>query len=1150
MSGRISLLKPLEGDQAAASHPTRQVWLSASAGTGKTHVLTARVLRLLLNGAAPETILCLTFTKAGAAEMAERIQARLASWVRMSGKLLREELGALAERNDDEAVREARRLFAKVLDAPGGGLRIQTIHAFCQTLLAGFPTEAGLSPGFRPLEGRAEAALGRATLAELLSGAERGGDLGLIRDIQALSRRMGEEKAERYLMLCARAPDELQSLGSREGIEARVRIALDVWLGDVEERILAESADFDCSGLHRIAAAYRAWGTKTGDDRAAVANAFLAADGAGRAAMLDAVRRIAVTKEGEPYSFSAKLLDCDPAHADNCADLADAVGMLLGQRNRAELAALLSAGLRAGQAYALAYADAKRTQGVVDFDDLIRLTVALLERDGIGEWIRYKLDRRTDHILVDEGQDTNVSQWRIVRALADEFFVEAPDMPTRAVRTIFSVGDFKQAIFGFQGTDPVAFGAAQHYFERAVAANVDGQRRELAKLSLDQSFRSTPPILAVVDQLVQQLGSERLGLIEDARPHISAKAHLPGMVTLWRPVSLDLDIEPEDGGEEGWIDDATREFAKRLAAQVREWIDAPLWLAGKDRPLRPEDVLILVRKRGELASLIVARLHAEGVPVAGVDRLRLDAPLAVRDLMAAIRFVLQPEDDLNLAGLLVSPLFGLSQDDLYAAAFRRPASLWSRIADDGRFAEAAAGLRALLARADFATPYRFLEDILSGALDGRRKLMRRLGGEARDPIEELLNAALTFENEATPTLQRFLDWFDRDEVEVTRDPSAPLDAVRVMTVHGAKGLQAPLVILADAAGDPDASRAGTIGWALDEEGGKLPVFRPRKAELTGSLAEALEHAERREREEHWRLLYVAATRAEEKLVIGGALGPRARGIPPPESWYAELEKALIALGAQERDDPRWIVARDHGAAARGGKPRLVLTGRDPALIPAPEWLRLRAPEESRPPRPLAPSSLGEDLTANPPPGPTMLEAARRGKLLHALFERLPAAPAERRAEIGDRWLAGSAGVDDADLRRTLVEEVCTVIADPAYAGLFGSAALAEAPIAAVLTDGTVVAGTVDRLLVGDSRIMLVDFKTGRRVPRMVSDVPEQHLRQMSAYALALAAIFPDRAIEAALLYTSAPSLIALSPEILAAHKPSLGGAEQKLGLDG
>ena len=1150
MSARLPLLNRLAGAQAAAAHPRAQIWLSASAGTGKTHVLTARVLRLLLNGALPESILCLTFTKAGAAEMAERVQGRLASWVRMREQDLRKELFALDEPHDDAAIRAARRLFARVLDAPGGGLRIQTIHAFCQTLLAGFPTEAGLAPGFRPLDGRAEAALARATLADLLGRAEAGGDLGLIRDIQALSRRLGEDRAERYLMLCARARDALAALGSREGIEARVRTALDVPLGDVEAAIEEACADhrFDRAALTRIAAANRAWGAKTGHEHADLVEAFLRADPPSRAAQLETLIGIARTKAGDPRSFGAKLLDCDPDHGGNCAQLGEAIDELLGLRRRADLAAELASGLRAGQAYAAAYRAAKRAQGAVDFDDLIRLTVGLLDQPGIGEWIRFKLDRRTDHILVDEGQDTNTQQWRIVRALADEFFAEEPDRESRPVRTIFSVGDFKQAIFGFQGTDPAAFDAARTYFARAAA---NGERT-LELLSLDRSFRSTPPILALVDRLVGQIGRERLGLPDPPEPHVSAKPGQPGQVTLWRPVSLATGEEVEEAGEEGWIDDAARDFAGRLAKQVRAWLDEPLWLGGRGRALRPEDVLVLVRKRGTLASLIVARLHAEGVPVAGVDRLRLDAPLAVKDLMAAIRFVLQPEDDLNLASLLVSPLFGLGQEQLYATAFGRSGSLWRAVAADPARAEIAASLRSLLARADLASPYRFLEALLSGPLDGRRKLMRRLGAEARDPIEELLNAALALEGEATPTLQRFIDWFDRDEVEVTRDPSAPLDAVRVMTVHGAKGLQAPLVILADATGDPDAARAGTISWPIEEEGAPVPVFRPRKAELAGSLADALELAERREREEHWRLLYVAVTRAEERLVIGGALGPRARGVPPAASWYAELERAMAELGAEEVDDPGWGMRREYAGDVRavGGRARPAAPPRAAPSNAVPEWLRTVPPEERRPPRPLAPSSLGEDSVADPPPGPAMIEAAARGRLLHALFERLPPVAPEKRIQAGERWLEGSAGVSDAAIRRALVADVCRIISDPAYAALFDPAALSEAPIAAVLPDGTVVAGTVDRLLVTEARVLLLDFKTGRRVPPSAEQAPEHHLRQMAAYAGALAAIFPDRAIEAALLYTSGPRLIALPTALLDAHKPRYGGEEQKLAAGG
>ena len=1143
MSGRIQPLKRLEGAQKSASEPESQIWLSASAGTGKTHVLTARVLRLLLNDAPPETILCLTFTKAGAAEMAERIQARLAAWVRMGDADLRKELDALDEPYHDHAVRKARRLFARVLDAPGGGLRIQTIHAFCQTLLAAFPAEAGLAPGFQPLEGRAEAALARATLAEMLVGAERGGDLGLIDDIQKLSRRLGEEKAERYLSLCARAPDALEALGPRIGIEARVRTALEVPLGNVEDAIESTLADdvFDSGLLRRIIEANRAWGTKTGLDHAGTGAAFLSAGAKARASMLEDLIGIARTKSGEPRSFTARLLDCDPSHDSNCADLAEAIDVLLGLRRRAGLAALLAAGLRAGQAYSAAYSTAKRAQGAVDFDDLIRLATQLLQRPGVGAWIRYKLDRRTDHILVDEGQDTNARQWAIVRSLAEEFFVEQR-AGERSERTIFAVGDFKQAIFGFQGTDPIFFAAARERFHGA--AEESGRR--LQRLSLDRSFRSTSTVLAVVDRLIEQIGTERLGLLDAAEPHQSARGTLPGVVTLWKPVSLDGGFVAEDEGEESWIDDAARDFASRLARQVRDWLRAPLWLAGRGRALRPEDVLILVRKRGDLASLIVARLHAEGVPVAGVDRLRLDAPLAVRDLMAAIRFVLQPEDDLNLASLLVSPLFGLSQDDLYQLGFGRSGSLWQAVAGH----DVAAGLRHLLARADLTSPYQFLEDILSGPLDGRRKLMRRLGTEARDPIEELVNAALAFEGEATPTLQLFLDWFDRDAVEVTRDPSAPLDAVRVMTVHGAKGLQAPLVILADATGDPDSSRTGTIDWEIEAESDALPVFRPRKAELAGSLADALAKVEKREREEHWRLLYVAITRAEEYLVIGGALGPRARGQPPAESWYAALDAALASLGAEEIADLRWGGGRTLIGGIEEGARRRTPAARATIEAALPAWLRRPAPVESRPPRPLAPSALGDDRVADPPPGPALLAGALRGRLLHALFERLPSLPPETRVAAGKRWLEHSAGVGDEPERAALVRDVCAIIADPIHTAIFAADALTEAPIAAVLPSGLVVAGTVDRLLVERDRVLIIDFKTGRRAPAGFDQVPDHHLRQMSAYAAALRVIFPDKRVEAALLYTSGPILIPLSQNVLEAHKPGLGNEEQMLNLDG
>ena len=1139
MARRLAPLTRLRDEQLRASHPRDHAALSASAGTGKTHVLTARVLRLLLSGVDPSSILCLTFTKAGAAEMADRIHARLAHWVRLKDAELGGELAALGEDVGPDMRDAARTLFARVLDARGGGLRIQTIHAFAQGLLAAFPAEAGLAPGFRPLEGREEQLLARSTLADMLVRAEAGGDLPLIRDLQALSHRLGEGGAEGFLMHCARAPAAMAALGPREGIEARLRRGFGLPAGDVEQAIAAACCDdaFDLEMLGRIAAANRAWGTATGLDCCDVIAAWQAGEGPHRAATLATIANIVLKKDGEPRAPTSGLLKADPDYAAHAARLVECCRRLVDMRKTASLVACFAAGLRAGHAYALHYAAAKRAQGVVDFDDLIRWAEQLLLTPGMGDWVRYKLDQSTDHILVDEAQDTNERQWNIVRAVALEYF--AGEGASSRHRTIFTVGDYKQAIFGFQGTDPASFDVARAWFDREARA-ID---RDFLDLAMDRSFRSAPEILAVVDRVIADLGHDALGLPRRPNPHQSHHEGRAGSVVLWQPYSEEVALASEEAGEEGWISDTVRRYAARLARQIRSWLDRPFLVAARGRPLRPEDILVLVRRRGDLASLIVARLHAEGVPVAGVDRLLLSAPLAVQDLLAAVRFAVQPLDDLNLAALLVSPLFGWSQDDLFAVAHKREGTLWAALrgadANIGQFRETQDRLLAILAMADYATPHAFLETILSGDLRGRHKLLERLGNEARDPIEELLSSAIEFEASSAPSLQRFLDWFARGEVEIVRDPSAPLDAVRVMTVHGSKGLQSPIVILADACADPDRKGGGLRGNfanILLPDGLRIPIFRPRRDELAEPIASQLAALDQSEREEHWRLLYVALTRAEERLYIGGALGPADRKGPPASSWWTALDAALAGLGAEWDDDPHWGRSRRFGDPETFTKASARRAGRDPVL---PDWLARPAPAEARPPRPLAPSALGDDDVADPPPSPALRSAAHRGRLLHQLFERLPDVPTEERAARADRWLLRSAGVEDEALRRTLVEDSCRLIGDPAHAALFGPGALAEAPIAAVVGEGIVVSGTVDRLRIGPYRILVADFKTGRRAPASLDEIPVPHLRQMAAYVEALKVVFPGRPIEAKLLYTAAPVLFDLPPALLDRHKPAL-----------
>jgi ATP-dependent helicase/nuclease subunit A len=1147
MSRHLRPLALLEAEQLSASAPGDHAALSASAGTGKTHVLTARVLRLLLAGVDPSSILCLTFTKAGSAEMADRIHRRLAYWVRLKDAGLASELRSLGEDYDPEARARARRLFARVLDSAGGGLRIQTIHAFAQGLLAAFPAEAGLVPGFRPLEGREEQLLARQTLAEMLVRAEEGGDGGLVRDIQAISHRLGEGGAEAFVRRCARAPDAMTSLGPPELVEDRLRRAFGLPLGDIDEAIAGECCDgiFDVGALRDIGLLNSRWGTKNGLERASLCERWGSAGPAERASLLEKLHSVWARADGEIRSFAKGQAPQDENYIELATAAFECCARLLTMRRLAALVACLASGLRAGQVYSEAWTAAKRAHAVLDFDDLIRLAERLLMTPGMGEWVRFKLDQNTDHILVDEAQDTNEAQWNIVRALTLEYF--AGEGASKRHRTLFTVGDYKQAIFGFQGTDPASFELARAWFAR----QAESVGRDFLDLSVDLSFRSSPPILAAVDRLIEDLGFEALGLPRAPNRHESHHAGRPGSVTLWLPHSEDsASAAAEDSGEEGWVSETVRDYARRLAAQIAAWIRNPFMLGegSKRRPVRPEDILVLVRRRGDLASLIVARLHAEGVPVAGIDRLALSAPLAVRDLLAAARFAIQPLDDLNLGALLVSPLFGWSQDELFDAAFRREGPLWTSIRGEKLRFEAnpqlvpttLEGLAQLLGMADYATPHAFFETILSGTLRGRHKLLERLGNEARDPIEELLSAALDFESAPAPSLQRFLDWFSRGEVEIVRDPSAPLDAVRVMTVHGSKGLQSPVVILADACADPD-RRGGGFGAtftniSLSPEGPSIPIFRPRKDELTEPVASQLAASDRREREEHWRLLYVALTRAEERLYIGGALGPADRKGPPQSSWWTALDSALLGLGAEWEDDPHWGRARRFGDPEHFTKaaPRQAVA--EGAL---PDWIRRPAPVEARPPRPLAPSALGEDDVADPPPSPAMRAAAQRGRLLHALFERLPEVPREERAARAERWLERSAGIDDAELRRGLVEDACRLIGDPAHSELFRPGALAEAPIAAVVAGGVVVSGSVDRLLVGPDRILVADFKTGRRAPETLEDVPVPHLRQMAAYVEALKVIFPGRTIAAKLLYTATPVLFDLPESLLDRYRPVL-----------
>ncbi len=1122
----VKRLEALLPEQVQAAMPGVHAWVSASAGTGKTQVLSARVLRLLLSGVQAANILCITFTKLAAAEMQERVLGRLALWARADDAVLAQEVMALGEPVNDAVLVRARRLFALLLDSPQG-LAVQTIHAFSQSLIGSFPVEAGVAPGFQTLDDRAAQALRRDLLRAAIEAATRMVDAAFLDDIATLSLNGGESRVLKALQSLGRHVDALIGLGEA-AVEPMLRRGFGLATDETVDTAMARGlAAIDTVAVRRLARGWAQAGNKTALTSADLAAVWLADNGD-----FESLRVLFLTQKNEVRAQSAVPVAAergDPGLREVFGEVSEAVLAIAKVQSLHKVIALVGAQLRVMRRLARAWVAAKAEAGVIDYDDMIQAARRLLATPGAADWVRWKLDQRIDHILVDEAQDTNLAQWEIIEALSEEFFAGLGARESE--RRLFVVGDYKQAIFGFQGSDPKVYDGRKVHF----SALADDAGSSLQVIDLAQNFRSVPAVLDVVDAVASALAAVGQGLSPDGvPPHRPHRREAAGAVVLLPPSetssdSLVDDEEQSDNDTDGErLGQAEIDHAQALAQTIARWLNAhnPLMLPGRGRPVAPQDVLVLVRRRTAFSAALVAALHGYGVPVAGVDRLKLSEPLAVADLLALVRFAVLPDDDLTLACLLVSPFCGLNHDQLFALAYGRDGSLWAamRASEEPIVAVARDWLLAVLGFADFAAPYEFLERVLSGTLQGRAKLLGRLGEEARDAIETMLDQALAFETLNAPSLQGFLAWVEAEDIEIKRDPDAPLDAVRLMTVHGAKGLQAPVVILADTTHAPNLRANGPL--LMDFDGITLPIEPGGTKGVEGPLADAVAAAQADALAEHWRLLYVALTRAEDLLFIAGAKPKKALDV---QSWHAFVEAAMTLIGAVAEEDPH------HGGTVlvhRSGVPA------PPAPLPLkpasahidlPDWVRAMAPAEARPPRPLTPSALAPDLIVDPPAGPSAAAAARRGSALHALFERLPGvAPALRRG-LGEAWAGRLLPGDDA---ATLVDEVLAVLDDPAFASVFADHALAEAPIAALVGD-MVITGQVDRLLIEDDKVTIVDFKTSRRVPGDASAVPPAHVAQMAGYVAAVRRVFPTREISAALLYTAGPRLIALPPDLLA-----------------
>ena len=1113
--------------QTTASNPDHSAWVSANAGSGKTHVLAQRVVRLLLAGVEPARILCITFTKAAAANMANKVFADLRAWTLLDDTALDAAMKTAGVKNSDAALRaRARQLFALALETPGG-LKVQTIHAFCTQLLHLFPFEANVAARFEVLDEITETQmLGKLSLDVLLQAAEAP-DTALGRALAQAVLASADITFQDMVREAIRARDRLTRWVDEAGGLPQAMAQLSQLLGvgpqetaaDVDAAIFKDS--LTANSEWAAIAATMMGGSANDKKQGALFHALATLNGAD---LLESYLDIFCTRKRDKTKERIATSAIEKTAPDLCRRLneeRDRVWLLV-QRKRA-----IAARDRSVALFTVAYAVIARfraekdRRGLLDYDDLIDKTLDLL-RDERAAWVHYKLDRGIHHVLIDEAQDTSPKQWEIVRALVSEFFAGLGAHDRQ--RTIFAVGDEKQSIFSFQGAAPREFAANRDHFQKAHA------RAELNFVATEfkHSFRSGPTVLGAVDTVFARaeafagLTADRAAPVHEALPDAA-----PGLVEIW-PLEQSDDYEKKEGWAAPFdvqtVTSGTAKLARRIAGAVAAW---------RRQGRRPKDVLVLLRRRGAQFEAIIRALKHENIPVAGADRLVLTEHIAVMDLMVLADAILLPQDDLALATALKSPLFGLDDDALFKLAWNRKGSLYDALRT--RQPELVERFDAMRAAARDRPPFAFYAWLL-GAEKGRRKILARLGHEANDALDEFLSMALDYERTEAPSLQGFVAWLRAAKAEVKRDMEMDRDEVRVMTVHGAKGLEAPIVILADTTTPPQ-------GWhppRLLRIAAKKPVpgaaerlvWAGAKDNDVGSMVAARETTLNDAREEYRRLLYVAMTRAAERLVV---CGTRGKNKIPDGCWYQLVDDALRPTSVGEKaDDGGGEILRFRKQNTEPAEPQKNILPATIKPTTAPAWLTSDVSNATSAMSTITPSNAEEEDARVPASGGRGA-ALLRGSLVHRLMQSLPDIPAANRRKAADDYLARAGAKLDTAERIKLAEQVMLVLQDPHFYELYGAGSRAEVPIVGRLQFGDKtarVSGQIDRLAVTQGSVLIADFKTNRPAPRRIEDVPLAYMTQLALYRTVLKNLYPEKTVRAALLWTEVPDLMELSAEAL------------------
>ena len=1069
-------------NQRQAANPLNSVWVSASAGSGKTKVLTDRVLNLLLSDTRPERILCLTFTKAAAAEMANRITKTLKEWTVADDTILKEELRKLIGLPPTpETCVKARQLFIDVLETPGG-MKIMNLHAFCQSVLKRFPIEANVPPQFDIADEAKATSLMKEALHQVLLQPEFETDIDFLsdyfseKDMEKLFKHIVANETKythlfRHFKTHTHIVNELKKRYNLTKYHSEKDIFIDYFYPlklncYTQEDFQRSQIEFDLK-----------------------AEQFLLKD-------LSDIR--------------AKFKDDIEAQE---------IFALLEKTRLLKTIQITGYMLHITEYVIRYYRTAKNKASLLDYDDLIEKTQALLSNGTMSSWVMYKMDQGIDHILVDEAQDTSPQQWEIIRLISEEFFAGL-GRETNVVRTIFVVGDKKQSIYSFQGADPNEFERMHTYFSQ----RIQSAQKTFETIPLNTSFRSVTVVLDLVNKLLDNPQAQT-GILKPSETaiHTAARQGEGGLIEIWPLVS----VEKNDSNESWQIPKQQQsetgivKLSRQIAGKIAHMIRSKEILESTNRPIQPKDIMILVSKRTGIVPELVRALKEKNIPVAGIDRLNLSSHIAIQDLIAIAQFALLPDDDLTLATIIKSPLIRMNEHDLMMLCTQRKnASLWHYLQTKNEFISNK--LKDILNQADKVPVYEFFAYLL-GPMGGRKAFVSRFGNEVHEAFDEFLALCLEFEQNNIPSLQNFIQWFQNRDNVIKRDlDQSDLNTVKIMTIHGSKGLQGNIVFMPDAQRLP--STESTFFWDDD-----IPLWIARASFRTTDTQHLLNQNKQLSEEEYHRLLYVALTRARDRLYICGWDKPQKNKEKAPKktstksetkikSWYDLIKESLPNYVVSDKDD---IIRMTCPQSITTDKKDDIQTDVT-TLQEIPLYLYRKAPEETPLSKPLMPSRLVENDTPELSVIKTgTKDAQKRGIFIHKLLQYLPDVDSEHRKETALRLKP-----KDIDIPETLFD----IFEKETFQTLFGPNSQPETPIVGIVQN-KVFSGQIDRLIVREKDVWIVDYKTNRCVPSTEESVSSSYKMQLFAYKELIKNIFPDKLIRTFLLWTENLSLMEMTNEI-------------------